>query len=66
MGRLEGLDGFCEFLQFLSRILKNRELGASPDGILGSFIKQNEEIRSISEPAKSGGESKTLNSLYFY
>ena len=45
--------------------LRNWELGASPDGILGSFIKQN-EFRSISEPAKSGGESKTLNFLYFY
>ena len=46
LGRLEGFDGFCEFLQFLSRDLENWELGASPDGILGSFIKQNEEFRS--------------------
>ena len=45
-GNLEGFDGFCEFRQFLSNLLRNWELGASPDGILGSFIKQNEEIRS--------------------
>ena len=64
-GSLEGFDGFCEFPQFLSKNLRNWELGASPDGILGSFIKQNEEFRSISEPAKSGGESKTLDFLYF-
>ena len=44
----------------------NRELRAGPDGILGDFIKQNEENWKHLEPAKSGGESKTLNFLYFH
>ena len=65
-GSLEDFDGFCEFLQFLSTFFRNRELGASPAGILGDFIKQNEGIWSRPEPAKSGGEPKTLNFLYFY
>ena len=45
-GSLEDFDGFCEFLQFLSSFFRNRELGASPAGILGDFIKQNEDIWS--------------------
>ena len=43
-GSLEDFDGFCEFLQFLTTFFRNRELGASPAGIPGNFIKQNEEI----------------------